>query len=194
MENSHLCSPLGTITKAAHLLVSDTISIIKIFQIPLYPLLEGVCGQVGNLIHIFWTCKSCTSFWRKKFPILSEKTGVLTKPDPALAILHLGIDVYSLLEGVRTNGNLIHIFWTCKSLTSFWRKMFTIPSETTGVLTKPDPALAILHLGIDSFHHSIRTVVLHILVAAKTVIARHWTKNMAPSPSEAVDLINTVFI
>lgn len=55
-------------------------------------------------------------------------------------------------------------------------------------MTKP-ALVAILHLGIDGFHHSLGIVVLHILVAAKTMIARHWTENLAPNPSEAVYLI-----
>lgn len=68
-----------------------------------------------------------------------------------------------------------------------------ILSDLTGRLTKPDPSLAILHLGIDFFPHNFRTVVIHVLLAAKSILARHWRQNLATNPSEVINLVNVYF-
>lgn len=71
--------------------------------------------------------------------------------------------------------------------------MFSIILEITGVLTKPKASLAILNLVITGFHCTLRMVILHALVAAKMMIARHWTKHLAPNPSEVLDLVNVQY-
>lgn len=76
---------------------------------------------------------------------------------------------------------LDHIFGLCKSIISF--------SHLTGSLTKPDHSLAILHLGIDLFPHNYKTVVIHVLLSAKIIIARHWKQDHAPNFSKVVNLI-----
>lgn len=43
-----------------------------------------------------------------------------------------------------------------------------------------DPALALLHIGIEKFPLSYGIVMIHVLEAAKTVIARLWKNNLGP--------------
>lgn len=63
-------------------------------------------------------------------------------------------------------GTIFHIFWACKSLTNFWRKTFHIISTITGILTKPDPALDLLIVGIERFPKQYHIIVVHMLQAA----------------------------
>lgn len=66
-------------------------------------------------------------------------------------------------------------------------------SEVTGVLLSPNPALPVLSLDIKKVPSPFRTVVKHILLAARLMITRHWKLQMAPNPSEAIALVNVHF-
>lgn len=90
-------------------------------------------------------------------------------------------------------GTIAHIFWSCIGLSSFWGKIFEILSTTTGILLQPNPALALLSLGIDNIPPHMRTVVTHILIAARSVIARHWKQSDIPSHLEVIRKINTQY-
>lgn len=52
------------------------------------------------------------------------------------------------------SGTLLYILWSCKGLTSYWNKVFQLISQITEILTKPESALALLHLGIEHFPHN----------------------------------------
>lgn len=90
-------------------------------------------------------------------------------------------------------GNIYHIFWSCKSLMGFWRKVFELLSTVTGVLSPTDPALALLLLGIENIPLDIRTVFVHILIAARSTIARKWKQPDPPSHLEVIRQVNTQF-
>ena len=90
-------------------------------------------------------------------------------------------------------GQIMHVFWSCKHLTSFWNKVFCTISDITGILTKPSPALAVLNLGIDLFPLDCRKIVTHILLAARLLIARKWKSNLSPNVSEVIDIVKQNF-
>lgn len=83
--------------------------------------------------------------------------------------------------------NIHHILWACRSLTSFWHQTFQMISQITGILTPPDPAL---NLGIDKLPTQHRTVVLHVLLAAKSLITKMWQRSLSPNISELTAMIN----
>lgn len=92
-----------------------------------------------------------------------------------------------------SQGTIFHTFWQCKNVSSYWKKVFSILADITGVLNPPEPALAILHLGIDNYPLQFRTVVTHILITAKMIIARHWRTTLSPNPSEVMTQVNLNF-
>lgn len=89
-------------------------------------------------------------------------------------------------RGCGTIGQLKHIFWSCKPITSFWNKIFCTISEITGIITQ---ALAILNIGIERFPHDCRGIVTHIFLAAKTFITRKWKSNLAPNISDVIEIV-----
>lgn len=50
------------------------------------------CGDVGNLFHMLWNCRSLRSIWRGTFSLISQLTGILASSSPDLALLNLNID------------------------------------------------------------------------------------------------------
>lgn len=91
-------------------------------------------------------------------------------------------------------GQLTHVFWSCKHLTSFWNKIFRTISEITGLITPSSPALAILNIGIELFPPECRRVVTHILLAARVLIARRWKINLSPNVSEVVEVVKQNYV
>lgn len=85
-------------------------------------------------------------------------------------------------------GNLYHILWTCKSIRSFWRKIFQFISNISGILTAQNPGLAIINISLDSFPILYRNVIDNLLLSAKLTITRNWKEDLAPNPSEAVNM------
>lgn len=81
-------------------------------------------------------------------------------------------------------GNLLYMFWTCKHLTSFWHNIFRSISNITGILTPPNPSLAILNIGIENFPPDFRVVITHILLVSRPLIVKHWKSDKAPYTSE----------
>ncbi|PIO22978.1 hypothetical protein AB205_0002330 [Aquarana catesbeiana] len=66
-------------------------------------------------------------------------------------------------------------------------------SETTCVIIQPNPALAFLNLDSERFLMNSRIVVTHILLA-RIMIVRHWRSQLAPTPSEAFNLVKTSYL
>lgn len=66
-------------------------------------------------------------------------------------------------------------------------------SETTCVIIQPNPALAFLNLDSERFLMNSRIVVTHILFA-RIMIVRHWRSQLAPTPSEAFNLVKTSYL
>lgn len=54
------------------------------------------CSDVGNIMHVFWSCKHLTSFWNSIFRQVSSITGILTPLDPGMAVLNLGVEIFPL--------------------------------------------------------------------------------------------------
>ena len=91
-------------------------------------------------------------------------------------------------------GNLVHMFWSCRNLTSFWNSVFSCVSGMTGILIRPNPGLAVLHIGIDLFPPEFRVVITHVLLAARTLIAQHWKADRAPNVSEVLRLTQVNYV
>ena len=83
-------------------------------------------------------------------------------------------------------GDILNILWSCLKLTTYWAKMFTIISDLTQVT--PDPALALLSLGIDKFPANLWRSITLLFLAARLSITRKWKDSNPPSPNDAIDL------
>lgn len=76
-------------------------------------------------------------------------------------------------HGCVQKGNLIHMLWACKHLTSYWCKIFQFISDLSGFLVFPNLPLAILYSGIDDFPTDYCTIVTHVFLATRITILRH---------------------
>lgn len=87
----------------------------------------------------------------------------------------------------RQIGNLLHMFWQCPNIKKPMEpNIFQLISSLTGILTPPDPALAILHLGIEKFPPNFKPVVTHILLETRILILRNWKNNTSINLNQMV--------
>lgn len=63
-------------------------------------------------------------------------------------------------------------------------KTFQLISTSTGILTKPNPALVLLNIGIDLCPSRYRQVITYILLAAHLMIPRTWKSTLALNISD----------
>lgn len=88
-------------------------------------------------------------------------------------------------------GTLLHMLWGCPKLGSYWTDVYSLISRTLRIPTPLTPALAICSLGIEAIPHHLRTVLLHILLAARLTILRHWKDHTPPTIAETLNTIHT---
>lgn len=120
---------------------------------------------------------------------LSQKIALRWHLTPLRASKFLPSSSPPCRRGCGDTGHLMHMFWICKNLTCFWRNVFSFLSDITGILTPPEPSLGIPNLGIDRFPPSCLSIVMHILLAARLLIARGWKSNKVPNLSEVVEIV-----
>lgn len=86
---------LGKFPENIKSLVFDSIQTIQIF--PFSPFMCWRCNtHTGNLIHTLWDCKALFSFWKASSSFIVSLTGNLTALTPAMALLGLNLDLYTL--------------------------------------------------------------------------------------------------
>lgn len=82
------------------------------------------------------------------------------------------------------------MFWQCPSITNLWNQVFQLISSLTGIHTKPDPALALLHLNVDKFQNTFRIVITHILPETRLLILGNWNSSKAINISDIVTAVH----
>lgn len=97
-----------------------------------------------------------------------------------------------LYAGDATNklAHLLHTLWSCKNLHSFWKSISTFMSNLTGNLTKLTPAVPLLSINLDIYPLNYRTIVAHILIAARLTITSLWKSTEAPNLSNVIAKLN----
>lgn len=83
-------------------------------------------------------------------------------------------------------GTLAHILWYYKSLRSYWWQIFTLISAISGHQTITNPALALQHIGIENLPRNTKSVIIHLLLAAKLNITRLWRTPSQPTMANMV--------
>lgn len=67
-------------------------------------------------------------------------------------------------------------------------KIFDIISDIALQRVPLNPALAILSLGIDYFPPTLQHSIVHLLLATRLTITRHWKDKNPPTVAQAIDL------
>lgn len=151
--------------------------------------LQLTLQQWHSALYSIYRYSKCTNHWETTVKIVNRWYYTPYR----LAKMSLSIPSICWRECGRT-GTLLHILWECPSLTSFWNTVFQCISSCTGILTPPNPELAILHINIDKFPYSQRQVITHLLLAARTLILRNWRSTTTPNLSEAISLVNDNYL
>lgn len=71
---------------------------------------------------------------------------------------------------------------------------FQLILEITSLIIKPNPALALLNLGIDNIPCPFHVVISHILLAARATITKSWKQSQAPNPADSIEILKTHFV
>lgn len=155
-----------------------------------YNLLQGKTKFQKSKTHFRWDRDMETSIsdkqWQFAFKTIQTASHCTTHWETSLKVIHRWQYTPSRLSKMFPNtsplcwrecghkGHLLHMFWECPNVTSFWNNIFKLLGEITGVLTPPDPKLAILLIGLEGFPYSVRHVVTHILLVARSLILSNW--------------------
>lgn len=78
-------------------------------------------------------------------------------------------------------GTLLHIFWTCSLVQQFWVAVETIVKKFTNHITQRDPAVFLLHATSAPIKSYKKSVVRHLLNAAKSCIPALWKQSTPPT-------------
>lgn len=78
-------------------------------------------------------------------------------------------------------GTLIHIFWSCPKLTHFWRVERETVQQFTDRTITDDPAFFLLHASNIPDRIYKKSVIRHLLDAAKACIPLHWKSTLPPT-------------
>lgn len=71
---------------------------------------------------------------------------------------------------------MLHIFWSCPSLQPFWATVRTVTQKFTDYKIQDDPAALLLHVTTAPTQRYNKSIVRHLLNAAKSCIPVMWKK------------------
>lgn len=90
-----------------------------------------------------------------------------------LAVIFLG-SCPLCYRGCELEGTMLHTWWTCPRIRSFWQKVFRTISSITKALVTPDPNIALLNRCIPALDKYSQTLAYFVLLGAKITIAKAW--------------------
>lgn len=79
-------------------------------------------------------------------------------------------------RGCELEGSMIHIWWTCPRIRSFWWKIFRTISSLAEETVTPSPNIALLNHYIPKLTKHLQTLSFFILLGAKITIAKAWKR------------------
>lgn len=74
-----------------------------------------------------------------------------------------------------------HIWWDCRELRSFWQGVLSTIREVTGTQVPETAEATLLYMFSMPIHTYKRSLLRHLLQAAKTVIPRKWKTTDPPT-------------
>lgn len=81
-------------------------------------------------------------------------------------------------------GTLIHVFWECPALDPFWRQVLEIIHRLTGVSLRNNPAAVLLNLTPMSSKRYRKSLLKHLLNAARACIPSMWKQQSIPTMTQ----------
>lgn len=82
--------------------------------------------------------------------------------------------------------------WACPNLRGFWSAVFKLIARVTGVITKPTIEKAILCVNMSEYPIQVKSIAMHILFVARSLIVSNWKPNAIPSVRKLILKVNTI--
>lgn len=89
-------------------------------------------------------------------------------------------------------GTLVHMVWACPHLRGFWLEVFRLIAKVTGVFVQPSIEKAILSINMLEYPILVRSIAMHIIFAARSLMMSKWKTNEIPSVRELITRVNNV--
>lgn len=89
-------------------------------------------------------------------------------------------------------GTVVHMVWVCPHLRGFWLEVFKWIAKVTGVITQPSIEKAILSINMLEYPISVRSIAMHIIFAARSLMMSKWKTNEMSSVRELITKVNIV--
>lgn len=84
----------------------------------------------------------------------------------------------------RETGTLLHIWWQCPILETYWIIVRDIMRQITETRITLDAACCLLHISNFPYRRYKKSLTKHLLNAAKALIPLHWKSTQAPLVKE----------
>lgn len=87
-------------------------------------------------------------------------------------------------------GTHLHMWWHCPVTSAFWIKVTQLLAEVLNYNVILTPELAVLDIHLKTYPTPLRTIMQHVLVSARYVIAQHWNSADPLNISEVIGRTN----
>lgn len=132
--------------------------------------------QKQNILHFTYRSSICTKMQETNYKIL---TRWYNTPAKIHKIFPSSSDRCWRCQNDR--GTILHIFWTCPLLERFWRTVQNTIQKFTDRQIANDPAFFLLHAAHSSSKVYKKSLIRHLLDAAKACIPLMWKSTQPPS-------------
>lgn len=88
-------------------------------------------------------------------------------------------------------GTVFHLLWACPIITQYWKWIYNLISQILKLNLEPSLGMALLSVERDLVPHHMRTLLSHILLAARLTLVRHWKDTKHPEIFEIIQITNT---
>lgn len=95
-------------------------------------------------------------------------------------------------RGCNEIGTMAHMWWTCREIGVFWEEIKKYTKMITNLDLPKDPRVLIFHLSEMPTRAYLRTLLPHLIDAAKSIIVKNWKRKERPSMREWINKINEI--
>lgn len=93
----------------------------------------------------------------------------------------------------REEGTLLHIFWGCVKIRSFWRIVREVCQNITGMNISLSPAFFLLHVSSIPWMTYKNSALIHLVNAARVCIPPTWKSPVPPSGCMWIQRVNILY-
>lgn len=95
-------------------------------------------------------------------------------------------------RGCKELGSMTHIWWQCPTIKIFWTEVRGFIKDITGISILDDPWVCLFHISEMPNKAYLRTLLPHLLDAAKSLIPKYWRRIERPAMKDWLEKINEI--